>query len=1616
MNVKHFLDGLIYLDTINLEEKLMDKPATSLFGDDLFFDLSKCQFAELGALAQLILIIESYLKGNHNIFIALPTTQFTTNQLKSKKDPSRLEDSLNKQISTSNFIKKTGFVNVLQKLATLYNKTIYFTDDYNYSQKDSKIDKESFLDSFSVKYDDVIINESSYKFLMPFKLIQVEKNNSNEIINEFEESLDKVLKNEERGINNFDVKVIKNVIIPELIKNVMSHSLSKYAILTIGLINSNSIFYVEDYETYLLKPGAKRKINKIEYSHYKRIKENNLNSQVEIYFGDCGIGILNNDYIQKLKIDFNRNISNPEEQLRLSFNRWSSIQDNKERRGTKGLYRLKRIVDKYKGMVHIKTSSLNGGFFNGEFDCRKLDSPFNGTFISIKTNSFKEIKSFKISNDRNISTIPWISGKISLDRELNCLELVKSKIINEHNLLLITDISNLDFSVDNKIFENFLYNISELSHPSAIVVYLINNNENLDNESIATFTESVGARINEVKKDIKNVNNNSLAPDSDDPELEEIHDPVLVIANNNETFWYGGSEKLINIIDESYQRLQENDSCKINELNAYSELIEEDQREIENYLETDNNIVVLNKNLEVEFNFYGIEKHYESKVKNFKPKIYDEDVCTPKLNTVKSWIEIPDLLKDDEYGFALCLYLKYRKNYEKNNKEITSLNSFGTYVLIDSNLQLNLTKKFIELLGIKNKNIRNIEDEIDYSMPKRTKLFNDNSNVIVLTTIISSSETIRRLVKYAKRDNARPEVVLCLMNSRTSNIERLETWNEITKIISIYQKNNTEQLTEIKNDIYFENKIIELNNCTTIINPKFKVETSVFIEKKVIVETDLLKYLKDNKYLHYNHYGQYNKRHFTFYLDKSRIINSIYYSSLISKRFIDTIKEWEQQHQIEKYTLYINKNLLGSNSEFSRFLKDSSILKYKYVDINENIILDTNSVYFDFGILTGDSINKLINRAEGIKNLLVCLLFNQTVNTNADIFKRIDSLKFERFTGTIPGASEKVKTNVNFNIEYLFYLPLSFFNSENCPICEHRKALDYYKLSDPYFEGFANDRRERLKQNSSDEINELKYPVDFYYSEKQDERKQELSNGVIFKMYELKILLENASFLTSSRIELYKLIHSLYQNIEVEIEKPESQIYSLLYYLSHEINWLQQEPLVFRDFRILLSKISYKIATIDMVELIGHFEKRNKFEIPSKNLVTRYKYSAISLLRSSDKLLFCHSIYDIVKSSHSENKFSDNLLQNTLYHISSFFKNTYNKSEIYFFYISNNLEKIQKDLEITIEQKNSIQFLLNENKKSRLKTYTVKKEPKEFRLFKQEWMKIYYETPGHPITYEHFKDIHISKVKDLLSNEGYIEKFNNTLQVNWTNLKMYLMNLFIEKFENHFHLLKNSSYFKQQFETTFGDFQNWRNIIQRIDSIINSFLANPNTYSQNENEYNELLDKIKVSVIQKKGLSDFDENSKLIYLLDNIPSNITECIRNVFGEFPNKTFNYLKNNQLNESLPINLNEEFYVYYPNSLLIKNFEMVRNNLKRRLNDGKKEDDVQLKFEIDTSEKNYLIMIIRYDCTNEKSGEIHKKGSLSGWNNSLLEFGGNLQYKTPEENNLDFEIKLKLLRYEF
>ncbi|WP_198002407.1 hypothetical protein [Chlorobium ferrooxidans] len=1578
---------------MNLEDKFDDN--NSLFGKDYFIDLSQVRFAELNAIVELILIVEKLIQKS-NIYIALPTIMLTEKEEKKHEEKYSEENKikyLNQRKRVNNFIKTVGFVNALKQLSERSINQVYLTEEYQF---EAKFNVESFINAFSTIFETKNIEFNNYRFIFPLEWIDCKK--GVEGFSGIENKIDKVLGNSERGLESIDVQGIKNVIISELIKNVNEHSQVHFALLAIGLIESKILFSEYRY----------KKINPIENEYINWIRNDGVKTQVEIYFGDSGNGILTNDYEFEY---FKENIKTEKEsQLEWAFQKWSTTKNKELRRGTKGLYRIQRIVNKYNGIFHIRTGVVNGGFRKGglieeEWISRKCKYNYEGTFIQIKMCPFSEAKEFRFTLTDNTENKQWKTVQYNPGINRDFIELFEKEVKKNKDLLVILNLTDLDESTSQTLLEETLPGFSFNAHPRAVVIYLLSP---LSNDTIQIIVDSSNEYI-------KRKTDDNIFQEIVHRDTEEVYDPVLIIGNDNKAFWYGGNQNLINLLNESYQIYD--DEIKISELKSYKTLNDESKNRIRLHLENDNKLVNVDRLERLTFNFTNIDSFFENEIIKMidKTEKNKKKYCSPKLETVEKWLDVKKLLEYNEYGYALTLYLKYKNNIEKEiinqsdyltssgiSRKLNKESKSNYFILIDHNLQKGLAKAFAVLCGVAYKNIICLSEDINQNIPRRTKLFKHNAKVIVLTTVISSSETVRRSVKYIKRDSAIPLCVLCLCNNRKYNISELKTWGDNTEIISVYRKNKVELDKNETDAEYFKNKYNSFNEDLEFKGPNYETEEKIRLEsKKYEVELNLRKHIILKKAFHYNHIGKYSDRHFTFYINKQKLLNTV---SVIWKKISESIAKWQNGNVVD-YVIYIPKNLIDGVKENDRFYKYLKELSGNVVVFDEipKLINHSNVVYFDFGVISFKTINTLITKCQQVSNLLICVLFDQTKDGELELYKRIETLSNEEITA----YSQPTK----FTIDCLYKLHLGYFNSESCPVCEHCNSLEKYKLAQQYMNKFSDDRQARLKIIDPDEINKTEYPYDYYYTaEKPD---HELSSELIMRMFEFKTLLEKAEKNTQFRIEVYKYVYSIYSNIDGYISICYSNLYAMIYYLSYEVNWLQKEPLVFRDFRVMISKIALKIATIKLGDLSEKLIKTNNSITTPEKISVRYKYSAISLLRSSNKLLFCESISDILMASYNGQVLSDNLMQNTIYHMTSLFQNKYNQSIKYFSSISDQLKYfVEKSENISIEQKVTLGKInnLNDQTIKNIEIKSIKTDIELIKSLKNEKNK-YYEGTRHPFPDNCLSNMNLSEfTQDCLydlelykENSEYYPLFlivTNKLLDYWRQVS-YFIEATIQSYTIKLSekIKKSSSYqhmFFHDLAARIFDGDNQLGVTDEFSVLVHQIHENPLYYLRVKKKYDYYHNVLTKNIISR--------NSRLFEFIDQFPVNLKEVIEEKFKS----VFPLTKINNTGE-------RELRVFYPRAKIYEDFDNIIQNIKGRLNDGRSIKEVLINAYIDLIDKNkYVSLLIEYNLT-DKNNHNSRTGALTDIKKEIELFGGSLEFEHHTDRNGLFKLQFKFKYYE-
>lgn len=1602
----------------------------------LLIDLSQIRWVELGAAAQLVLLIESAKKQGLKIMIALPLNKLSRGESESltkSKNNSEVEFQKKSEVFEGLRLSREYAKNYLSNIQ--FQRTaicphvktgeVTFSEDYQFvaekiNEPETDIEKYSTTEILRrIRRPE----EIGYKFLIPLTWLKAKQHNHS--LDFIEEKFTDVLSQSERGLDAIDAQAIKNVIINELLKNVREHSKCDDALIGVALQPSR-ILTSNNYLT------CER--NFIEWT-----SKANTN-YISIFFGDTGDGLC-----RTLQPAFTSNSTerpNDYNIIKWAFDKWSTSKTDEVLRGTKGLYRILRIINKYNGLIAIRTAHENAGFQKGGLESSKFiyqttenkKSPniglLPGTFLKMQFSPFKELTKFNITphvaqykQDENYK---WLTKTIRLDttnsRETFSKDLSVKKIFGEPktNVLILIDSKNCKLSKPEEMedsIKNHLLHLSEARHPNGVVVY-----------GFPTGWENIEAIVNSVNSLIQE---KRVKPEVDSeaahPDKEDIYDPVLVLGENRQFCWVGDDSNIISCLNELYR--SEQPKVKITELDSFNSLDTKAQTRVLQYFMSDNAVVTLEYGQALRFNFSNLKNHFSEQLKlKLKETIkeYKENqkyYVTPNLRNVKYWVNIDNLIKGDLKGYAFALSSALK---EINSDLPENLNNYK--ILIDNQDSFQLAVEFSGWIGIPTKYIVNFNDEVDGRMPRRNPIFEEKDNVIILTTIISTKETARRSLKAVLRDLANPIAVLGIINQ--SHDELIAAWGKEIPTISLI--NNV--------DFELSQEEISQQNLQPIFKAPFGYNDESFDnETKPDKEIEkIYNLITEQKALHFSHLGKTNSRHFTFYLSATRLLNDEEKSEkMIYGKFYDKIKEWLDDKGESTFDIWRptpDFKLSNPVNKITSKISNHFVTKRKYrcnniseikraANYGEWTLMNPrdyqmnpceNIVIVDWGSLTGNTTQQMINLAaqEGKKNILVCILFSQLPTKEEEFLLNIKEVKGQKKKDKqalfeTPEISE-ISSAVFVN--FFYRLPLRNYESADCPICEHIHALREFEIKGEHMSDFYTKRRERLKIKDKDKADLP--PQDFYANDNIF-----LDSEVILHMFKFRVLLQEALLSTRKRKQIEDYFVTIYQNIENEKTNHKSEIYSILYFLSTEIMWMQKPPLVFLSIRKTLSLIAKTIAVWKLEDARDFF-----FDEPT---LVRYKFAAISVLRSSDKNEFNNSIHDIFASAKREDSYSHSLTQNLFYHTYSYLKRQYHTSTEYIDIVIKNLNLILKENNLSSKLKNVIIFLRYFAEKRKFEI-AIPSETKMsvFNSYKKQIIDNYGLSYKHnnvsddftevkPIDYmqllqtHHENDLPEENLKSIVENSGFIN-WLTIVPKRWSDVAAYLNNVVI----NHFGKLDdlvNSKLFSAS-DTLFATFirqmlseKKLFGVNDELTFQINDIITNPsilgsrsffNRYINTWNFYYQSFMQVNVNA---PSLS-----CPLVKIAEQTPCNFLEAFNKSIRESKRKAASQV----IKIEFDFEITEEAKVFFPYSQL-KHFldQVFLYNLFTHYINGQ-----TIKVRVEQIAKSSESITIRISNKGTKPKE-RNSGGLNKFVTEFALFGGHLNYDYNETHKV-FLIDVKLL----
>ena len=1390
----------------------------------LFIDLSQVIWVEIGAVVQLVLLIESASKKNIQICVALPNDNFTLKEIELSEESNvsphvQFENTRMLREEARKYLRNIHFEKALL-CPHIKNKSIKITNNFKLdSATPGIIDSIEFEDftpliEKQIKYR----RDGNYNFLIPLNWIDI-----NDIQNL--DSLDKILSGKDRGMDDIDVRAIKNVILSELIKNVKEHANTDYALIGGGL-----------QVTTAIKPEY---YSACEKNYFNWCISNN-SYYISLFFGDSGKGLihtLENSYREEHK---GKEFSD-RDVLKWSFNKWSTSKKYETIRGTKGIYRIQRIVNKYNGLTTIRTSNLLGGFQKGGKENSQWVNSENklgilpGTLIRMQLTPNRELLKLNLINNKKdgeakdhqykwitkVLEISSVNPEDTFSKDPSLKNIFKDPLVN---ILFIVD--HTKFAIESKTkqteaIQRHLEYLSKERHPTGVVIYGFPTGW----DSIETIIDSINSMIDK-KMELKNSDTEAINPDT-----EQVYDPVLVLGDKEQYSWVGGTAPIIKCLNEFYRSgLKWN---TLRELPSFKDFREKEQLEVTRFFNTDNAIVSLKPDISFRVKFKDIISFYESRLsssikKRTSSQSKDTFFITPNLKNVQYWINLDEIINKDIIGYAFALSYLLKKSLGHALPD----DLVKYKILIDSHQVIKLAYGFATWVGILPRNIINLNDEIDGRVPRRNPIFDKNDKVIILTSLISSSETVKRSVKAILRDIANPIAILSIINQSKDINDTISVWKNNVKLLSLMKNINPEYKQRNKLEPIY-------------INPStFKAEPENEREKnKIKAEEGIYNLIKITDALHLGHIGKANNRHFTFFLNTNRLFeNKEKCQSLIFDKFNSEIKTWLEAIKEKKFEIWrpspslkiskpvakiteaIEKKFSSANIDELECIKISEIkrtLKFGEWTFLENNETDTTQkcstlVIIDWGCITGATIEQMILLAanKGYKKIMICILFSQLIPANESFLTNLKQVK--GFCTKREGSENIKKTKhqpdmflselessdmheeqqkevicSNITVKFLYHFPLKSYETANCPICEHIEALREFEIRGELMNDFYHMRRDRLKIKDKDTTNSV--PQDFYKKEG-----VYLNSSLILEMFRFKTLLQEALTSTRKRKKVEMFIQKISDNFEDIKTDPCSNLYAILYFLSVEIMWVQKPPLVFQFIRDILSKLALKIALWDRVSMKNDFD--------GDEAIIRTKFSAISVLRSSDKDEFINNIDGIFKSAKMGEHYSRSLTQNLFYHIYSFLKRDYHISSEFFDVISAKLEIIQNIAKENTEIVYVSRFLgfLSEIRKIDNQLPLTNREL--FNNYKKVVIENHGEEGGHnniwaefehiiPLLYESdIKNYHEGK----LSLESFKEKLKQPGFINWhkdIDRRWSVSASYINNIMNHLRKFKKNGMF-----------------------------------------------------------------------------------------------------------------------------------------------------------------------------------------------------------------------------
>lgn len=499
--------------------------------EGLLFDLSRLTWVDPGALAQLALIAMRGLRDGVRVSIAMPSLLPGLAESRRLR-PARMQTRLDNRKAVREFLQYMQFPKCLGAghLRDFEGK-LRVLENFDFDSPDVAAE-HGLQDALEAQ------SERTYRYHLPLSWLGTADAGA---LAEHAGALVRLLGDPTRGFQSLQAETIANVIFRELVDNALTHSRSGSSCLIAAWASLPKSLL-----------GAQRRSRRgqpqeLDFLAWAGSSGSGL---VEVFVGDDGVGI--HSTLKEAFKDARRRGApaaqelpdTPESIVAWAFDRWSTSRGGEsERRGTRGLYRLDRVVKKLQGCVTLQSGPFSVTWDHGgpSFDklhryrpARLAERP--GTFARVRLPAFQKSRAALQHSRRGQGRAARENEHVPTMKVIELGALRSEGIDAQGRALLMRAVGETPASswlvahvsggeCSRRALEDALSLLTQVRHPHPTIVV-----------GLPGGWELVEGAIDSINQDLQL---EGILAEARSPDRTSVSDPVLVLGPGGEIGWAG---------------------------------------------------------------------------------------------------------------------------------------------------------------------------------------------------------------------------------------------------------------------------------------------------------------------------------------------------------------------------------------------------------------------------------------------------------------------------------------------------------------------------------------------------------------------------------------------------------------------------------------------------------------------------------------------------------------------------------------------------------------------------------------------------------------------------------------------------------------------------------------------------------------------------------------------------------------------------------------------------------------------------------------------------------------------------------------------------------------------